>query len=98
MTTTQRKTALGGAAGTTRPDSNSSAAQRQRLLEWLRLHGSIDTITARRELDILGVAQRIIELRKKYRIDTVPIKQPTDCGKLHRVALYVLKSEGVRND
>lgn len=73
-----------------RKHSNSSEAQRQRLLAWLRTHGRIDTITARRDLDILGVAQRIIELRRKHRIDTVWTKQPTDCGKLHRVALYVL--------
>jgi hypothetical protein len=79
--------------------SNSSAAQRQRLLEWLRLHGSISTIDARDNLDIMMPAARVHELRHRfgYQIDMVWIKQPTDCGKLHRVALYVLKSEEVRH-
>lgn len=74
-------------------DSTSTEAQRKRLIDWLRTYGQIDTLTARRELDILGVAQRIIELRKRYRIDTVWTKQPTDCGALHRVGLYVLIGE-----
>ncbi|RFC37761.1 MAG: Helix-turn-helix domain-containing protein [Candidatus Nitrotoga sp. SPKER] len=82
-----------------RSHSNSSKAQRQSLLAWLQTCGSIDTITARRELDILGVAPRIFELRHRYghRIDRVWIDQPTDCGKLHRVALYVFcpEMEGV---
>lgn len=72
--------------------SNSSASQRQRLLAWLQTHGRIDTITARRELDILGVAPRIFELRHRFGhvIDKVWIDQATDCGKLHKVALYLL--------
>lgn len=74
---------------------NSAHAQRQRLLAWLWQHGQIDTITARRELDILGVAPRIHELRHRFglSIETVWIDRPTDCSKLHRVALYVLKPE-----
>lgn len=77
-----------------REHSNSASAQRQRLLAWLRAHGMIDTITARRELDILGVAPRILELRRTHQIDTVWTQQPTDCGKLHRVALYVFCPTG----
>lgn len=82
---------------TKRVHSNSSQAQRQRLLTWLRTHGRIDTITARRELDILGVAPRIFELRHRFghAIDTVWTKQPTELeGKLHRVALYVFNPSG----
>lgn len=77
---------------TKRGHSNSSASQRQRLLAWLQTHGRIDTITARRELDILGVAPRIFELRHRFGhvIDKVWIDQATDCGKLHKVALYLL--------
>lgn len=86
----------GTPSNTPRPNFNSCAAQRQRLLEALR-HGMVSTITARRDLDILSPAARIIELRKHYQIDMVWIKQPTDCGKLHRVALYVLKSEGAHH-
>lgn len=77
---------------TPRGNSNSTAAQRKRLIDWLHIHGSIDTITARRELDILMPGARIHELRHKlgHRIDTVRTKQPTECGKLHTVAKYVL--------
>lgn len=85
------------AAGTNSPknSTNSAYAQRIRLLTYLREHGSIDTLTARRELDILGVAPRIFELRHRFgiAIETVWIDCPTDCGKFHRVALYVLSSE-----
>lgn len=95
MDTTKNKAAprTGTASKTPQSNSNSAHDQRKRLLDYLLTHGSIDTITARRELDILGVAQRIIELRKKYRIDTVWTEQQTDCGKLHRVGLYVLNGE-----
>ena len=76
-----------------RSDFNSLAAQRQRLIDRLRVHGSVDTITARRELDILGVAPRVHELRHRFghEIDMVWVKQPTDCGRVHRVGLYVLR-------
>lgn len=75
---------------------NSLAAQRQRLIDWLRVHGMIDTITARRELDILGVAPRVHELRHRFgmEIDTVWVQQQTDCGRVHRVGQYVLRPEG----
>ena len=75
--------------------SNSTEAQRKRLLDYLKAYGSIDTITARRELDILMPAARLHELRHRFghRIDTVRTKQPTDCGKLHTVAKYVLLGE-----
>jgi hypothetical protein len=82
---------------TARGNSISAHAQRQRLLERLKI-SPIDTVTARRELDILGVAQRIIELRRVHRIDTVWTKRQTDCGKVHRVALYVLKAGEVSDE
>ena len=71
---------------------NSAQDQRKRLLDYLRAYGSIDTITARRELDIMMPGARVHELRHRFghAIDTVRIKQPTECGKLHSVALYVL--------
>ena len=69
---------------------NSTSAQRAKLLERLKLM-PVDTITARRELDILMPAARICELRDEgMRIDTVRVIRPTDEGKLHSVALYVL--------
>ncbi len=74
--------------------SNDAHAQRQRLIAWLREHGQIDTLSARRELDILMPAARVHELRKRrYSIETVWIDRATDCGKLHRVALYIYKPE-----
>jgi hypothetical protein len=92
----ERKATSGKAANhNARLHFNSAEAQRQRLMDWLRVHRMIDTISARRDLDILGVAPRIFELRHKFghQIDMVWVQRPTDCGKFHRVALYVLQGE-----
>ncbi len=69
----------------------SAEAQRKRLLEALQC-GPVTTIEARRNLDILMPGTRVHELRHKhgYNIQTIRIYQPTDCGKLHSVAQYVL--------
>ena len=95
MATTNNKGApVHGTPSTPHGDSNSAHDQRQRLLERLKLHGRIDTLTARRELDILCPAARVLELRKRgYQIETIWTERPTDNGKLHRVAMYVLKIE-----
>lgn len=80
---------------------NSFSAQRQRLIDWLRVHGMIITLTARRELDILAPAARVHELRHRFGllIDLVWVNEQTGCGKLHRVGQYVLRPEGgVRHD
>lgn len=73
-------------------DNNSSEAQRSRLQAWLRKHGSITTIEARRLLDILMPAARVHELRHRlrYAINLIWDVQPTDCGKLHKIGRYVL--------
>lgn len=100
MNTTNDKGAPSTGTPSKTPHDNSSSAhaQRQRLLEWLKLHGRIDTITARNELDILCPAARVLELRKRdHRIDTVWIERSTDCGKIHRVANYVLLVEADGN-
>lgn len=77
---------------TPRSNSNSAHAQRQRLLEHLKI-APINTVTARRELDILCPAARVLELRRRgYRIETLWIDYKTDCSKVHRVALYILQS------
>ena len=74
-----------------KPDS-SAAAQRRRTLEALE-SGPKSTIELRRRWDILSPAPRILELRARgYMILTNWVQQATDCGKLHRVALYVLVS------
>lgn len=72
---------------------NSTSAQRARLLAHLKA-APLDTLEARKLLDILMPAARICELRKQgNRIDTVRVMRPTDEGKLHSVALYVLHGE-----
>lgn len=71
---------------------NSSAAQRHRLLDALYC-APVSTLQARKSLDILMPGTRVFELRAMgYPIDTIRVKQPTDSGKLHTVALYVLQS------
>ena len=70
--------------------SNSTQAQRSRLLEAL-LIGPVTTIEARGRLDILSPAARVMELRRSgRRIATIWTHERTDCGKLHRVAKYIL--------
>jgi len=70
----------------------STAAQRQRLLEWLLNHGSVNTLFARDRLNILAPAARIIELREKgHKIHTDRIVINDRDGRPHRrVALYTL--------
>lgn len=71
---------------------NSTEAQRHRILIHLQSIGPITTIEMRRDLDILMPGARIHELRHKFgkNITTVWAHQPTECGKLHRVARYFL--------
>lgn len=100
MDTTNNKGAPlhGTPSKTPRGNSNSAHAQRQRLLERLK-DSPIDTVTARHELDILCPAARVLELRRRgHEIETVWIDRQTDCGKVHRVALYVLKPRGVSDE
>jgi len=72
---------------------NSSEAQRQRLYSWLKVHGMIGTLAARRDLDILAPAARVHELRHRFglEIDLIWANEPTDCGRVHRVGMYVLR-------
>jgi Helix-turn-helix domain len=72
---------------------NDAAAQRLRALDLLR-SGPKSTIQLRRDGDILAPAARILELKRRgCDILTQWVQQATDCGKLHRVALYVLLRE-----
>lgn len=71
---------------------DAASNQRTRLLAALRELGSVSTIDARRYLDIMAPAPRVMELRRMgVRIETVWIRQQTDLGKLHKVGLYLLK-------
>jgi hypothetical protein len=75
----------------------SASAQRARLLDALRI-APITTIEARRNLDILHPAMRVLELRAKgYDIHTIWTHQKTDAGVRHRIARYVLQVE-VQNE
>jgi hypothetical protein len=82
---------------TTKPElpqettGNSVEVQRQRLLDHFQRYGSINTIEARRDLDVLHPAGRIQELRKAGEpIQTIWTTALTEVGKVHRVARYIL--------
>ena len=71
---------------------NTATAQRKRILEYLRIH-PLDTLTARKELDVMHPAARVMELRKRgVKIQTLKIYRESDCGEIHRVACYVLEA------
>lgn len=70
---------------------NDVEVQRDRVLTAMQ-EGSLSTVEARRWLDIMHPAQRILELRDQgVDIDTTWTLEPTDCGRLHRMARYVLR-------
>lgn len=71
--------------------THSLHVQRARLLQRLR-QKPCTTVEARHELDILGVAPRIYELRHNYgfNIQTYWTNDKNPGGGRHRVARYVL--------
>ena len=73
---------------------NSTEAQRQRILDRLRL-SPLDTLTARKELDIMHPGGRVKELRwRGYNIQTVYIQRVNeDSGEVHRIGRYVLMTD-----
>jgi hypothetical protein len=74
----------------------STAAQRTRLLAHLK-HEAIDTITARRDLNVMHPgAMRVKELRDEgHHIVTVRVGRYDDQGRQHHnVALYTLTPGG----
>ncbi len=83
----------------TQVHDTSTAAQRDRLLAWLK-QCAVDTITARRDLNILAPAARVRELRLSgYPIKTQRITLTDDQGRTHLgIALYLLSSEEDAND
>ena len=73
---------------------NAASEQRERLLDRLRL-GTVSTLEARRDLDIMHPAARVMELRNAgYQIDRLTVVEPSDCGRLHKVARYLLVPTG----
>lgn len=72
---------------------DTSVIQRIRLLEALRLC-SVSTFEARRYLDIMHPAGRVQELRdESQEIDTLRIIEPSEVGRPHSIAVYVLRKE-----
>ena len=72
-------------------NGNTAVAQRKRILAYLHTN-PLDTLTARKELDVMHPAARVMELRKQgIGIITTKIDRPSDCGKIHTVACYVLE-------
>ncbi|WP_095148460.1 helix-turn-helix domain-containing protein [Pseudomonas sp. Irchel s3a18] len=74
---------------------NNGSAQRRWLLDWMRNSGPIDTLTARRDLNILMPAARIKELKNQgYTFHTQRITITDEYGRVHgNIALYALIGE-----
>ncbi|MBV7489563.1 helix-turn-helix domain-containing protein [Pseudomonas sp. PDM30] len=79
-------------------NENSLSAQRRSLLEWLRNRGPIDTLTARRDLNILMPASRIKELKNQgYIFHTQRITITDEHRRSHsNIAQYTLIGEPAR--
>lgn len=78
-------------------NDTTASAQRHRLLARLK-HRAIDTITARRDLNVMHPAMRVKELRDEgHNIVTVRVGRYDDQGRAHHnVALYTLVPGGAR--
>ena len=73
--------------------SVSSQSQQQRLAVALTILGSITTIEARDYLDVMHPSGRIKELRDQgWGIVPTRVRHVADCGTIHSIANYVLKS------
>lgn len=97
MQTNRKAAALSGAAqkkSQLQSIGNNASAQRNRVLAALRTHGSLTTLEARRRLDVLHVAARVLELRDAgFQIMTAWAWDHTAEGSPHRVAKYFLLGE-----
>jgi hypothetical protein len=79
----------------TAQDTNTASAQRARLLDALRRE-SLTTLEARRKLDVLHPAARVMELRRAgHNIATAWTTDLTAEGNPHRVARYILRQSEV---
>lgn len=95
METSKRKAArAGGNSNKTHadnPSTQSRAAQRARLLAYLREVGTLTTIQARDILNVMHPAGRVMELRKAgYNIVTAWVWDRDHEGRPHRVGRYAL--------
>ena len=72
---------------------NSAFSQRMKILDWFISKPSLTTEQARRELDVMHPAARVMELRAMgYNILTFWEVVPTASGKTRKIAKYVLLS------
>lgn len=75
---------------------NDTDSQRLRILVAL-LSGPLSTLEARRFLDVMHPAQRVLELRDAGKdIATHWATEAAEAGTLHRVARYVLQVGGAQ--
>lgn len=73
--------------------TNSLKHQREAILSYLRAHGSMTTLEARRNLDVLHPAGRIAELRRSgLEIDLVWVDDLSENGRPHKVGRYILNA------
>jgi hypothetical protein len=78
--------------------SASSRSQQQRLATALTTLGNITTIEAREFLNVMHPSGRINELRNQgWGIEPPRVRYVDDCGVVHSIANYVLKSLPVRS-
>lgn len=81
----------------TKYSGNDAAAQRNRILAYLREHHSLSTFDARYQIDVMHPAARVMELRKQgFEIHTSWVREQTPEGKSHRVGRYHLLAEPVK--
>jgi len=100
MSNHESKKTKGLAAQTTNPqkkttkynfNNNSTHNQRLKILDWLFEKGSITTSEARKDLDIMSPAPRILELRDAgYQIVTLRESWVSEHGIEHPIGRYIL--------
>ena len=90
---TQKNAPASGADKQTTPlqyTDESAISQGWRIIEHLKKFGSLDTLEARRDLEIMNPAQRVSELRKHgVPIETARLTRADEAGVMHWVAVYV---------
>lgn len=97
MTDKKKPTAKGRLGNGSRLDDTSLPAQRLRLLEYMRQHGSINTFEAEHLLNIMRPGARIADLRAQGHCIRTHLGTIEDAhGRKHpRVATYYLSADPV---
>ena len=68
---------------------NSNPTQNQRILEYIREHGSITPLEAQMELSVMRLASRISDLRKRgYNVSSEMVTVQNRFGEKCRVKRY----------